>query len=46
MAAMKIAVNARGGNAARAILFCHEMISVSPRNQSCTAASRLALATP
>jgi hypothetical protein len=45
MAAMKIAVNARGGNAARTI-FCHEMILVSPRNQSCTAASRLALATP
>jgi hypothetical protein len=43
---MKIAVNARGGNAARAILFRHEMIPVSPRNQSCAAASRLALATP
>jgi hypothetical protein len=45
MAAMKIAVNARGGNAAPAIPFRHEMIPISPRNQSCAAASRLAPAT-
>jgi hypothetical protein len=42
----KIAVNARGGNKAGSILFCRRTDVESPRNRSCAAASRHAVAIP
>src|SRR3954453_5560477 len=44
MPRLKIAVNARGCNAAASVLFRHRIFAESPRNRFRTAASRLCIA--